>query len=776
MTASEVENRNSKIETGNQAVEASQLSIANRQSSITLPLLLEVGCEEIPARFLHDAEKGLGERVRAALREARLLPHDVAPFEAGVGAIRESPVRTYSTPRRLVIHVPALLGRQPDKVEEILGPPVKVAVGAEGKYTRAAESFAQKNSARLEDLTRTTTPKGEYLALRKTTQGRSAQAILPEILPATILGLSFPKSMYWMEKSDPRFVRPIRWVLAVLGEGKQAETVDFEILGVKSGDSTFGHRAKSRKPQRVTGFKDYTKKLAQAHVEIDSARRLERVIQEARALVENASLKLVQDEWLVDWIVNSTEWPRPMLGSFDERFLHLPREILTTVMRDHQKYFAVEDQQGNLQPHFVAVLNMDSDEKGLIRQGHERVLTARFRDAEFFWNADQRIPLRDRLPLLEKVTYQAELGSYGSYGDKVRRMRALAEKVCREPAVQQALSRQEGDAVLRAVELCKCDLTTQMVHEFPELQGVVGGLYGAQFLEVANAIYDHYLPKSLEDRCPRSLVGAIVSFADKLDSVVAGFAAGLKPSGSRDPFGLRRHGNGIIKVLLEVMPPITFSNLVAFTSDLFNQSKPPVMELCGFFIERLAYYLGRKFRYDTVRAVLADPDHELDAFNVPAEALHRVRILEQFRDTEDFVAMAQAAKRVGNILTKSATEGKLQGASLDESLLEPGPEEQLWHKYLEGCKTLEVGGRFWSGGGYDYEKVFAYVATFRPFVDHFFDKVLVMTDDAAVRRNRLLLLVLLDQRILSKFVRLSEIVPGTPIVDASTSGRNEVKG
>jgi glycyl-tRNA synthetase beta chain len=785
--------RESKIEIRNSKFENRKPKLEDRNSKFgpifdsrfsNFGFLLEVGCEEIPARFLRDAEKTLGERVQAALSQARLLPGVAAgtvqpTSPEGFGPQGEPLLQTYSTPRRIVVHIPALLAQQPDKVEEILGPPVRVAVDAEGKYTRAAESFAQKNSARLEDLLRTTTPKGEYLTLRKTTQGRSAKEVLPEILPAAILGLSFPKSMYWTEKSAPRFVRPIRWVLAVLGEGKQAATVEFEILGVKSGDFTFGHRAKSRRPQPVTSLKHYIKKLGQQSVEIDPTRRRQRVIEEAKTLVQKATLELVQDDWLLDWVVNSTEWPRPMLGNFDERFLHLPREILITVMRDHQKYFAVEDGQGNLRPHFVAVLNMDSDEKGLIRQGHERVLAARFRDAEFFWNADQRVPLRDRLPQLEKVTYQAELGSYGSYADKVRRMRALAEKTCRELTGQQALSSREGDAVVRAVELCKGDLTTQMVYEFPELQGVVGGLYAAKQgepLDVADAIYDHYLPKSLEDRCPRSLVGAVVSFADKLDAVVGGFAAGLKPSGSSDPFGLRRNGNGIIKVLLEAMPPILFSETVIFTSDLFKQSKPAFMDLHNFFIERLGYYLGRKFRYDTVRAVLTDPDRQLEAFNVPAWALHRVQALEKFRDTEDFVALAQAAKRVRNILTKSAAEGELRAGSLDEALLEPGPEKELHQKYLEAYEILQVAGRFWSGRTYDYEKVFAYIATFRPFVDRFFDEVLVMTDDAALRRNRLLLLGCLDQEIFSKFVRLSEIVPGTPIVDASTLGKNEAQG
>jgi glycyl-tRNA synthetase beta chain len=661
-----------------------------------------------------------------------------------------------------------LAARQADTVEEVLGPPLRVAVAPDGSYTRAAESFAARNAARLEDLVRTVTPKGEYLALRKTTPGRPARELLPEILPSVILGLTFPKSMYWTAKSAPRFVRPIRWLVAVLGEGKGAATVEFEVLGVKSGCLTFGHRTLGSRPRAVHGFKYYARKLRQLHVEIDSYMRRDRVVGGSEKLLEGSPLKLLHDAWLVDWIVGSTEWPRPLLGSFAERFLALPREILITVMRDHQRYFALEDAEGRLRPHFMAVLNLEADERGVIRQGHERVVTARFRDAEFFWNADQRQPLRERLPRLERVTFQAELGVRGSYAEKVRRMAVVAERVLGELAGVEGFS---APAVRRAVELSKCDLTTQMVGEFPELQGVVGGLYAAAQGEgddVASAVYDHYLPRSLDDRLPRTMAGAVVSLADKLDNVVAGFAAGLAPTGSSDPFGLRRSANGIIKVLLELMPPIVFSELIISTSELFKESKPEFKELYSFFSERLAYYLGRKYRYDTVRAVLADTDHADEAFNAPAIALYRVKALEQFRDTEDFVALAQAAKRVRNILTKSATAGDLGTGSLDEGLLQPGPEKELHQKYREACDTLQVAGPFCPAGTYDYEKVFAYIATFRPFVDHFFDQVLVMSDDAAVRRNRLLLLGLLDQRIFSKFVRLSEIVPGTPIVDAST--------
>jgi glycyl-tRNA synthetase beta chain len=776
---SKLETRNSKLENGSSViveeqpltagavVVEEQPAIVNRQSA--MPLLLEVGCEEIPARFLRDAEKGLGERVQAVLRQARLL----LPNDDSVGAVREPPLQsfqTFSTPRRLVVYVPALLGQQPDKVEEILGPPIKVAIDLDGKYTRAAQSFAQKNSGRLEDLSRTTTPKGEYLSLRKTTQGRSAREILPEILPGAILGLTFPKSMYWTEKLAPRFVRPIRWIVALLGEGKQAATVTFKILGVKTGDFTFGHRAKSAAPIAVSGFKDYTNKLGQHLVEIDYSRRRERVIAEAHAVVGGAAGKIVQDEWLVDWIANSTEWPRPMLGSFDPRFLHLPREILITVMRDHQRYFAVEDvgpsgarpetgprgarppDQPKLAPHFVAVLNMDSDEKGLIRQGHQRVLTARFRDAEFFWNADQKTPLRDRVPLLDKVTYQAKLGSYG---DKVRRMKTIAGNICVWLEDSGLMTPAQTLEVLRAVELSKCDLTTQMVQEFTELQGIVGGLYAqaqGEPQEIATAIYDHYLPLGAEGASPRTLLGAMVSLADKVDSVVSGFAVGHEPTGSSDPFALRRQANGAIKVLLENSFPLSLKEAVNKAIDVLDiQWRKPREEVrarvLDFFAERLRYYFEsvRGFRYDTVRAVMAAGADQ------PADTFVRAEAMEALRGGEDFEALSAAAKRIRNILAKSATAADWQAGEVVPELLTEPQEKDLYDAY--GKIAGEVERR---RAGREYRRALEEISTLRPAVDRFFDKVLVMAEDREVRQNRLRLLKKLNE-LFSGIAHFAEI-------------------
>ncbi|HEX5433684.1 MAG TPA: glycine--tRNA ligase subunit beta, partial [Candidatus Angelobacter sp.] len=414
------------------------------QKQRTEPLLLEVGVEEIPARFLAGAEQQLGERLTQALHRLRLLPPDAQPAS------------TFSTPRRLVARMPAVLLRQPHEVEEIIGPPVKVAFDQDGKPTRAAESFAERNSIPVRRLLKIETPKGLYLGLRKQLRGRFAREILAEILPEVILGISFPKSMYWTSKTGPRFIRPIRWLLAIFAEGERARAVPFEIAGVRSGKSTYGHRVAGSKAISVKSFEEYAAKLRDRQVEIDPRLRSETIRSEIKAILEGRNFETVPDDDLREWVIHSTEWPHALLGGFDQRFLHLPREILVTVMRDHQKYFAVENSSGGLQPNFITVINMGRDSAGLIREGHERVLTARFADAEFFWEADLRTPLDARQKLLEKVTYQAKMGSYAA---KVERMAAIAEGICAELESQGSLDATAMDQVLRGVRLCKCDLT-----------------------------------------------------------------------------------------------------------------------------------------------------------------------------------------------------------------------------------------------------------------------------------------------------------------------------
>ncbi len=721
----------------------------------TAALLIEIGCEEIPARFLTAAQTDFGSALVNALGEARLLPE-------GAGA--EPLFETYATPRRLVALVPRVLEKQTAQVEEVLGPPVKVAIDAEGNPTKAAESFAQRNGVRVQDLARVNTAKGEYLALRKTTKGLPATQILSEFLPRVVLGMTFPKSMYWVAKAGPRFVRPIRWLLALLGEGKQARVIPFEVAGVRSSGSTYGHRTVARGPVRIKSFKEYSTKLRQLHVEIDPEKRRERVCSECKVLLEQTKWRVVPDPNLEDWIVNSTEWPKGLVGGFEQRFLQLPREILITVMRDHQKYFAVEDKAGKLRPLFLTVLNVDGDPKGLIRGGHERVLAARFSDAEFFWKADQRVPLRDRQAALEGVTYQAQLGSYA---EKVRRMKNVAREICALLEPNGGFYPYQEQAVLRTVDLCKCDLTTQMVAEFPELQGIVGGLYarsqGEEIPDVPEAIYDHYKPVGLDDSNPRTVIGSIVSLADKLDSVVSGFAVGLEPTGSSDPFALRRAANGVVKVLVELSLPVPLRALVEKAVHQLNVNwNRPQMEvfssLINFFAERLRYYLesARGFRYDTVRAVMAA------GWDVPADAARRAEALEKIRDSQDFEALSVAAKRIKNILAKSASAADWQPGEVDAAALQAGEEKALYQAFEEVRETVN---QHRQAG--EYEKALKTIARLRQPVDRFFDKVLVMAQDAALRANRLRLLGKLDE-LFSGVAHFAEIAPAPQNVGAST--------
>jgi glycyl-tRNA synthetase beta chain len=761
-----------------------QTSLTQVPNASMVPFLLEVGCEEIPARFLAQAQKDLGERVKVILEESRLVRQESGSTELRIPnlAVR---IQTYSTPRRLIVHVPEILACQPDKTEEIVGPPVKVAVDADGNYTRAAESFAQKNSASVEDLIRVTTPKGEYLGLKKTTAGRPAQDVLSEVLPGAITGMSFPKSMYW-EESGIRWVRPIRWLLAQMGEGDAARVVELSIAGVKSGNVTYGHRLAGNQGIPVLGFRDFAEKLRGANVEFDPESRRQTIRNELDVLLEveferelrngdapSAPIKdgqslpeAVPDAALEEWIVNSTEWPSGILGGFNERFLSLPREILVTVMRDHQKYFAVQDSQQKLLPRFIALLGRDRDATGTIRAGHERVLTARFSDAEFFWNADQKIPLRDRVTLLEKVTYQAKLGTYA---DKVRRMATIAKEISAALEKQGRLASAESALALRAIELCKCDLTTQMVQEFTELQGVVGGLYALEQgepPEVADAVYDHYLPAGAEDRCPRSLVGAVVSLADKIDSVAAGFAVGLAPTGSSDPFGLRRAGNGIVKVLLEFQLKLQLTDLLLETGFQPFAVGSPLPEgkieslLQAFIAERIQYHfegvLG--FPYDAVRAVTRKGgiDH-------PADTLLRLKAVQGIRGSEDMQALCHAAKRIKNILAKSASDADWQPGLVDTQLLQDAPEIDL-EKTSRSVERIAAG----LGEEGNYAEALSAIATLRRHVDLFFDKVLVMAEDKGVRQNRLRLLGRLDQ-LFSSIADLAQIESSTlTFVGAST--------
>ena len=641
---------------------------------MSLPLLLEIGTEEIPDWMIKDALESLH-----MLFEKTGVPHET--------------VRLDATPRRLVLRAEGLPQRQEDREERVLGP-------AQAAPAQAVAGFARKQGVRPEDLGVETTPKGVYYYVVKKIPGRRTIDILAESLPQLILGIYFPKTMYWTGKGGPRFIRPIRWIVALLGD----DVVNFEVAGVRSGALTSGHR-RLGSPEIAISIGNYERRLRDHYVILSAQERREKIRRELDGI------RVKSDSPLLDTLVYITEYPTTIAGGFDPQFLDLPEEVLVTVMRHHQKYFSVMDAEGKLAPQFVAVMNIDSDAEGFVRRGNERVLRARFNDARFFWETDQKKKLADRVEDLSHVTFQAQLGSYL---DKVRRVEALAIRLGGD------------DLARRAALLSKCDLTTELVKEFTELQGVVGGLYARAQGEpegVWQAIYDHYKPESMDDAIPRSPAGQIVALADKLDTLQGCFQAGLVPTGSRDPFALRRAAQGVVKILVEGKLELPLTEFIGADE-----------QLRSFFEDRVKFYFRdiRGFQYDEVNAAMAVGWSNL----VDLEA--RLSRIQSLRPTPDFEPLAASFKRIRNILeqAKFTSDGAVQ-----EELLQEDPERQLYDEY----RRIQ---------GQPLERV---ISRLRPKVDLFFDKVLVNAPDARVRHNRLTLLNVLLKEF-STIADFSEIV------------------
>jgi glycyl-tRNA synthetase beta chain len=648
--------------------------------------LLEIGVEEIPDWMIEPALADLKNKFEA-LCTTENLGGSVLWVDA--------------TPRRLVLRATELITRQSDKEELVTGPPKSAGEGA-------ARGFAKKMGVEVTALQTTSTDKGEYFSFRKHIPGRVTAEILWEALPGIITGISFPKTMYWTGKGGVRFIRPIRWIVALLGDN----VVPFEVAGVESGRTTGGHRILGSSKSIEVSIENYQEKLGENFVLVHAAERRARIEAGLGPDVE-------RDEDLLHTLTYLTEFPTPIRGSFDSRYLELPKEILSTVMRHHQRYFSVLKPDGSLAPEFVAVTNTSGDPEGLIRNGNERVLRARFNDARFFWQVDQQKKLADRVDDLAKITFQTKLNQ-PSYKDKAERMVALSRELATELAM--------ADAPERAALLAKTDLTTEMVKEFTELQGVVGGLYARAQGEpeaVATAIYDHYKPASMEDTIPSTPAGQIVALADKLDTLRECFRIGLVPTGSKDPFALRRAAQGVIRILFEARLPISLGRFVE------------QHELREFLDERIAYYLRdvRAYPYDEVNAVMARPFEHLPQLADRLEAIHRVRT------TPDFEPLAASFKRIQNILRQAQVNGPMP---LAPEKLTPGPEQQLYDAFEHVRAQVAKSGDF-------YSKLTS-IASLRPHVDLFFDRILVNDRDPAIRQNRLALL----QSLLTEFSTIAD--------------------
>ena len=680
--------------------------------------LLEIGVEEIPHGMIPGALKDLERGFLEALEKHRL--------RAGVE------VATEATPRRLVLVANGVADRQADREETLKGPPRRVAFDAEGKPTKAAEGFAKRAGVAVEDLEAGVD--GRLLA-RRLVKGRRTSEILAEVLPAVILGIRFPKTMYWKGKSGARFIRPIRSLLALLN----GEVVPFEIEGVHSGNRTFGHRWLGAEEITVSGAESLREELRGGFVILSPHERRQKIEREAAAALP-AGKRVRPNRALLETLVYLTEYPTAIAGAFDAGYLELPPEVLETVMLHHQKYFAVEDENGELAAHFVAVANLDGDPDGVIRQGHERVLRARFNDAEFFWQADQKRKLSERVDGLKLVTFQARLGSYH---DKTQRNQELVVALADATG---GLSSEQVEQAQRAAELAKCDLTTEMVGEFPELQGIIGGIYAGvqgEPKEVADAIYDHYKPEGAREDLPRGPIGQIVAIADKLDALGGMFRLGMIPSGSKDPFALRRAAYGIIVIVVRGELPLTISTLSSLADAGDNTAG-----LREFFLERLRHFLReeRGFKYDEVNAVLAAADDD------PREVVARCEAIAKVRPTENFEPLAVSFKRIKNILRQAGGIEQFDGKLVDESLLESGPEAELFQTF----EKLRPRVAEHKGQG-DYAGALTAIASLRADVDLFFDEVLVMAEQEEVRRNRLTFLAQL-LREFSTIADFAEIV------------------
>jgi glycyl-tRNA synthetase beta chain len=682
--------------------------------------LLEIGLEEVPARMIAGAEAELGRRVHELLTRERLL---------GTAAR----VTTYSTPRRLAVLVEDVLATQADTEEKLTGPSWSVAF-KEGLPTKAAEAFAKKAGLAVTALEKVTNAKGEYVGATVKRQGRTASELLASELPKEVLGIYWAKNMYWRAGKPERFVRPVRWIVALL----DTAVVPLEIAGIAAGDVSRGHRVlHGEAPVNIDRAMDYAEVLRKAFVMVDVSERRQTIRKALDATTRTVpGARWREDAALIETVVHLTEWPSVVLGDFESEYLALPEEVLVTVMRDHQKYFAVEGTDGKLAPHFLAVLNTQVDDEGraIIRHGNARVLRARFKDAQFFWDFDQKTPLTARVESLKAVTFQKELGSY--YW-KTEANRRIAKQYANWLAIVASIS---GDKSLEAyvdaaVRVAKADLTSELVKEFTELQGVIGGVYAkAQGLDknIADAVYWQYRPANTDDQIPPTIEGQILGLADRIHTIVAMFSVGNAPTGSKDPLALRRAANAVIKILAESdkLQKFDLDRLIETAVDEVENtaqtSIPSHMTLKGqvadFFTERLNFYLKdvRGFAYDVVNAVLA-----ADADDV-RDAIARAEALTAARESADFAAISAAFKRIKNILRQAEEKGFAIGSPKDVKL---APEAQQLSDAAAALAPQVVKLREQRA----YGKALAAIATLRPVVDAFFDTVMVLDPDPAIR-------------------------------------------
>jgi glycyl-tRNA synthetase beta chain len=686
--------------------------------------LFELGTEELPPKSLFTLARALADGIGKGLAAA---------------AIAHGEIEWFATPRRLAVRVHGLAERQPDQEIKRQGPAVANAFDASGQPTKAATGFAASCGVSVGELQQVDGPKGRVLMFVGTRKGEPTAALLPGIVKAALDDLPIAKRMRW-GAGEAEFVRPVHWAVMLFG----STVVECEILGVSTGKHSHGHRFHAPGPLEIASPAKYLPTLKKAHVVADVAERRDRIRSGAVALAQANGGAAVIEAALLDEVTALVEWPVPLLGRFDERYLELPQEVPIATMQDHQRYFPVRDPQGKLRNEFIAVANLDSRDPDKVRDGNERVVRPRLADAAFFWDRDRRERLEARRATLKNVTFQAKLGSLH---DKAERVSRLAVRIAESTGGDAALAR-------RAAELSKCDLLTLMVGEFPELQGLMGKYYAqhdGEPTEVCAALEEQYWPRFAGDRIPETRTGIALSLADKLDTLAGIFAIGQKPSGTRDPFGLRRAALGVLRTILERQLDVDLRQLVesAVAAQPVEKKPEVVEEVWIYIVERLrsSYLEGDGARTVTTEmfdAVVASRTQSVLDMDL------RLRALERFLKMSEAESLAAANKRIANILRKAP--GDLTGA-VDTSRLQDGAERQLFEHVLSMERAVNP-----LFARREYGQALTQLASLRDDVDKFFDSVMVMADDADVRANRLGLLLRLRGLFL-QFADLSRL-PG----------------
>jgi glycyl-tRNA synthetase beta chain len=672
-------------------------------------LVFEIGTEEIPAKFMPGALQELAENAKEKFADAR---------------IRYESMSVYGTPRRMVLIVSGISDLQEDLLEENKGPAKRIAYDAEGKPTKAAEGFARGQGVRVEDLILKEIDGTEYVFAVISHKGKPVEEVLPEILKSLIFNFHFPKPMRWSDK-EIRFARPIQWIVSLLDD----KVIQFELEGIPVGNKTMGHRFLSQGEISITHADEYLKKITdEGKVVIDQNKRRDMIRQQIEAIAAKMGGEAIIDEELLEEVNHLVEYPTALYGTFSEEYLTLPKEVLITTMKEHQKYFPVVNQNGSLLPIFITVRNGASDYIEIVKEGNEKVLRARLSDAKFFYEEDQKQPLIEKVEKLKTIVFQEKLGTIY---DKTERIALLAESFGKILG----LNDEDLADLKRTALLCKADLVTNMVFEFTELQGIMGkdyALHSGEKPEVAQGIFEHYLPRFAGDILPQTQIGRIISIADKIDTIAAIFGIGITPTGSQDPYALRRQSLGICYIILDGEMGLILQQIVSLTLDLLTQKgilkedREKVQEaLMEFFKQRIRNIMMEKgFSYDVVDAVLAT------GFDDLPDVYRRIQAVSKLKQGPKFSEIMAAFNRVVNLAKKA--EGVL---AIDEMLLQEPAEKELFENMITIAEALmnQVGDR-------DYDTAFETLNNFVGPINRFFENTMVMVEDERVKNNRLALL------------------------------------